>query len=46
MIKQCKCQHQEQDRINGKGNRVYNPTTKPKKDGGVEHRCSVCGKQS
>lgn len=36
MISSCKCKHEAQDKLHGKGNRVF--TT-----GQKEHRCTVCG---
>jgi len=41
MIKKCDCKHEDQDRINGKGERVHNETSsKPPK-----YRCTVCLKE-
>ncbi len=42
MIAQCTCKHEAQDKLNGKGNRVFNPTKKKAGDK-VIHTCSVCG---
>ena len=39
MIRKCSCKHEEQDELHGKGNRVFNPTTKDK-----GYRCTVCEK--
>ena len=36
-VKKCTCQHEEQDKLYGKGNRLMNESTK-----GL--RCTVCGK--
>ena len=36
MISSCTCKHKEQDKLHGKGNRVFNQGTK-------EYRCTVCG---
>ena len=38
-IKLCTCEHEEQDKLYGKGKRLCNP--KDKKD---EYKCTVCGK--
>lgn len=37
MIVKCLCEHEDQDRFYGKGNRVANQTTNPEKV-----RCTVC----
>ncbi|QCG76296.1 hypothetical protein Cassandra_0226 [Pseudomonas phage Cassandra] len=37
-IKSCKCAHDFQDSVYGKGNRVHNVFTKG-------YRCTVCGKE-
>lgn len=37
MIFKCKCQHEQQDNLHGKGNRVMNATAKD------QFRCTVCG---
>lgn len=39
MIKRCSCTHEAQDKIHGKGLRVFNPTTKGA-------RCTVCGSET
>lgn len=36
MILQCTCKHEEQDKLHGKGKRVYNECK-------TKARCSVCG---
>lgn len=43
MIRQCKCEHKSQDKLHGKGNRVYNRC----KDQGTTkvYRCTVCSKE-
>ena len=42
MIKSCKCVHKGQDKLNGKGKRVYNETAKGTAQSPV-YRCTVCG---
>lgn len=44
MIIKCVCVHEGQDKLHGKGMRVYNPG----KDagGGVKWRCTVCQKET
>lgn len=37
-IMKCKCAHEGQDKLHGKGMRVFNPCAKG-------HRCTVCGTQ-
>jgi hypothetical protein len=41
MIHQCTCKHDYQDRLYGKGNRLFNPC-KPKEKA-IWGRCTVCG---
>jgi len=36
----CTCKHKWQDRVYGKGNRVFNLRKEPDRNGG---RCTVCG---
>mgnify|MGYP001585273454 CR=1 FL=1 len=46
MILQCNCQHAEQDKLYGKGNRVHNPALPAKlKQGEHWYRCTVCKKE-
>ncbi len=41
-IRNCTCQHHQQDVLHGQGQRVMNPFTG--KDGGKQRfRCTVCG---
>lgn len=43
MITSCNCKNEGQDKLNGKGNRVFNPTMKKPADSKkVVYRCSVC----
>jgi hypothetical protein len=39
MILSCSCQHEVQDKLHGKGKRVFNPMGMQGKSG---YRCSVC----
>ena len=41
MIAPCTCKHEAQDRLNGKNNRVHNPT-KSTVGNKVVYRCTVC----
>jgi len=41
MIQKCTCQHDYQDSVYGKNNRVHNPTGKA-----TEIRCTVCNKNN
>jgi len=43
MIKKCDCNHEYQDKVYGKGNRVHNE--KKPKGTAKEYRCTVCGKE-
>jgi hypothetical protein len=43
MIGQCKCEHPQQDKLHGKGNRVFNITTSKAAEGKIATRCTVCG---
>ena len=45
MKHKCECKHKSQDKINGKGIRVFNKTRKSKGSNGYWHRCTVCGKE-
>ena len=40
MILRCDCKHEGQDSLHGKGNRVFNPISKP-----GFYRCTVCLKE-
>jgi hypothetical protein len=42
MILGCKCKHDEQDRLHGKGKRVHNKTLKGSKMNKATYRCTVC----
>lgn len=42
MILKCSCQHTEQDRLHGSGNRVANYCPDPS---GAKYRCTVCKKE-
>ncbi len=44
MISNCTCEHEAQDRIHGKGKRVFNSTLKGKA-GPTVYRCTVCLKE-
>lgn len=39
----CTCAHEGQDAVNGKQQRVFNPTTKQSRDDTVQATCTVCG---
>lgn len=41
MIKSCNCEHQAQDKLYGKGQRLHNVGK-----AGKETRCTVCGKKT
>ncbi len=43
MIKKCNCIHAGQDKLHGKGNRVFNKTEKKKGGDRKFYRCTVCG---
>lgn len=43
IIKECSCEHEEQDKLHGKGKRVFNVLQKDKNSNNA--RCTVCGKQ-
>lgn len=40
LITQCECNHEDQDKMYGKGNRVFNKTAKTP---GTSYRCTICG---
>ena len=40
MIMKCSCKHKQQDKLHGKGNRVFNKTMKLN-----TYRCTVCLKE-
>lgn len=40
IIKKCECSHEEQDKMYGKGRRVFNKLDKSDKG-----RCTVCGRE-
>lgn len=42
MIMPCKCPHEGQDKLNGKGQRVFTEKGQTKGDK-VEYKCTVCG---
>jgi len=42
MIKDCKCEHEYQDKRYGKNKRVHNELAK-EKNSVVKYRCTVCG---
>jgi hypothetical protein len=42
MIKKCTCKHEYQDKKYGKGNRIFNPTSKKKGADSIYYRCTVC----
>lgn len=42
MIATCTCSHEEQDKLYGKGRRVFNPMGLKGKSGG---RCTVCKRE-
>ena len=39
----CSCKHESQDKLYGKGMRVFNPFVL--KSGGIKYRCTVCLKE-
>lgn len=43
-VMKCSCEHQGQDRMYGKGNRLFNVTIKGKQ-GPEVYRCTICGKE-
>lgn len=44
VIKECKCEHAYQDKLYGKGRRVFNLTNKGNANKEV-HRCSICNRE-
>lgn len=42
MIMKCRCEHKGQDKLHGKGNRVFNLTSKKKGVDKKFFRCTVC----
>jgi len=45
MIKKCSCKHEYQDKIYGKGYRVFNEKTEGPSRKHKGYRCTVCGKE-
>lgn len=44
MISSCDCKNEQQDRLHGKGQRVFNKLAKSSADAQYG-RCTVCGKE-
>lgn len=44
-VMSCKCQHEAQDAIHGKGFRVHNSTVKKATQDSIVWRCTVCGSE-
>lgn len=43
LVIRCSCEHDGQDQLHGKYNRVHNLTVKGKSSGMFTWRCTVCG---